>query len=85
MSGLEIQQVLERLSEVFETRRKGSYKPEEITIECNPGTLTKEKLQGYREAGVNRLSMGLQSENEEDLKTLGRIHSRSEERRVGKR
>ena len=47
----------------------------EITMECNPGTLTKEKLRTYRYAGVNRLSIGLQSTNNRDLKNLGRIHT----------
>ena len=47
----------------------------EITMECNPGTLTKEKLETYRYAGVNRLSIGLQSTNNRDLKNLGRIHT----------
>lgn len=47
----------------------------EATIECNPGTLTKSKLLAYREAGVNRLSIGLQSANNEELKRLGRIHT----------
>ena len=47
----------------------------EITIECNPGTLTKEKLSCYRQWGVNRLSMGLQSADNGELKMLGRIHT----------
>lgn len=47
----------------------------EVTIECNPGTLTYEKLLTYKMAGINRLSIGLQSANEEELKTLGRIHN----------
>ncbi len=47
----------------------------EITIEANPGTLTAVKLQAYRQAGINRLSMGLQSANDEELRRLGRIHT----------
>jgi len=47
----------------------------EIAIEANPGTLSKEKLLVMRENGVNRLSLGLQSANEDELKALGRIHS----------
>lgn len=50
-------------------------KDAEITIEMNPGTVTKEKLHTYRELGINRLSIGLQSENNEELKKLGRIHT----------
>ncbi len=47
----------------------------EITIECNPGTVDLEKLKAYRNAGFNRLSFGLQSVNDDELKALGRIHS----------
>lgn len=50
----------------------------EITIEANPGTLTAEKLHAYREAGINRLSLGLQSANPSELKALGRIHTWNE-------
>lgn len=46
----------------------------EITIEANPGTLSEDKLKEYRSAGVNRLSMGLQSANDVLLETIGRIH-----------
>lgn len=46
----------------------------EITIEANPGTLTEEKLKEYRAAGINRLSMGLQSTNDALLENVGRIH-----------
>ena len=47
----------------------------EFSLESNPGTITKEKLICYKENGVNRLSIGLQSTNDEELKLLGRIHS----------
>lgn len=47
----------------------------EITIEANPGTLTREKLDCYRSHGVNRLSLGLQSVQEQELRLLGRIHT----------
>ncbi len=50
----------------------------EITLEANPGTLSQEQLEGLRAAGINRLSMGAQSFDEELLKTLGRIHSPDE-------
>ncbi len=46
----------------------------EITLECNPGTLNDEKLHMYRSAGINRLSIGLQSSDNKLLKALGRIH-----------
>ena len=47
----------------------------EITIEMNPGTVDKEKLRTYRKVGINRLSIGLQSALDEELKKLGRIHT----------
>lgn len=46
----------------------------EITIECNPGTATAEKLADYITHGINRLSIGLQSTDDEELKRIGRIH-----------
>lgn len=50
-------------------------KETEITIEVNPGTVNENKLEIYKEVGINRLSMGLQSTNNELLKMLGRIHT----------
>ena len=50
----------------------------EITLEVNPGTVNKEKLKDYYEIGINRLSIGLQSTNDELLKLIGRIHTYSE-------
>ncbi len=47
----------------------------EISMECNPGTVTEAKLSGYREAGINRLSVGLQSSDDGLLKRIGRIHT----------
>lgn len=47
----------------------------EITVEVNPGTADGEKLKAYRTAGVNRLSIGLQSAHNEELKAIGRIHT----------
>ena len=46
----------------------------EITVECNPESVTREKLEGYREAGVNRLSLGVQSLDDAILPRLGRLH-----------
>ena len=54
----------------------------EISMEANPGTFEAEKFRGYREAGVNRLSIGIQSFNPEHLKALGRIHDDGEARRA---
>lgn len=50
----------------------------EISMEANPGTVTREKLTDYRKAGINRLSFGLQSANDRELKLLGRIHTWAE-------
>ena len=46
----------------------------EISMECNPATATFDTLRAYKESGVNRLSIGLQSANDEELKALGRFH-----------
>jgi oxygen-independent coproporphyrinogen-3 oxidase len=50
----------------------------EITLEANPGTVTGEKLRSYRSLGINRLSIGIQSFHDRELKALGRIHDRAE-------
>jgi oxygen-independent coproporphyrinogen III oxidase len=50
----------------------------ECTMECNPGTVTREKLEAYRALGVNRLSFGVQSFVSEELQFLARIHSAEE-------
>ena len=47
----------------------------EVSIECNPGTLSKSKIIHIKKAGINRISFGLQSSIEEELKELGRIHT----------
>jgi oxygen-independent coproporphyrinogen-3 oxidase len=54
----------------------------EITLEANPGTFEAEKFRGYREAGVTRLSIGIQSFNPGHLAALGRIHDDREARRA---
>lgn len=46
----------------------------EITLEANPGTVTEEKVLTWKEAGVNRISIGLQSVKDEELRILGRVH-----------
>ena len=50
-------------------------KDAEITLECNPNSITPQKLQAYRAFGVNRLSIGIQSLSEMELSILGRLHS----------
>jgi oxygen-independent coproporphyrinogen-3 oxidase len=49
----------------------------EVTLEANPGTIDEAHFAGYRTAGINRLSLGIQSLNDEKLKILGRIHDRA--------
>ena len=66
----------ERIIEILDLlKEKYRVDPEaEITLEANPGTLTKKKLKLYQEAGISRLSLGLQSADDKVLKKLGRIH-----------
>ena len=54
----------------------------EVTLEANPGTAEAGRFRGYRAAGVNRLSLGIQSFSDEKLRSLGRIHSAGEARRA---
>lgn len=75
----EIEKILYAVKENFMTEREsensdGPVKPE-ISLECNPATATEEKLRAYRKAGINRLSIGAQSFDDDILKTLGRLHS----------
>lgn len=65
-----IVQIMERL------KKKFSFIPQpEISIEVNPGTVDEQKLFQYRSGGINRLSLGLQSADQNQLEILGRIHS----------
>ena len=52
----------------------------EVTLEANPETVTRERLEGFRAAGVNRLSFGVQSFRDEELQRLSRLHSASRAR-----
>lgn len=65
--------LLERLLNTVKSRFNLAQKPE-ITVEVNPDTVTRDKLLSYLNAGVNRLSIGLQSTDDDELRTLGRIH-----------
>ncbi len=65
-----VQQIMEKVRRCFDVDTAA-----EITLEVNPGTVTKEKLEHYKDLGINRLSIGVQSAKEEELKLLGRIHS----------
>ncbi len=63
-------EIMEALAEVF------SFEPDsEMSIEANPGTVNLEKLKTYEKIGLNRISFGLQSAHNEELKALGRIHT----------
>ena len=65
-----IEQIMDTIQTNFEIDKNI-----EATIEVNPGTVTLEKLQKYREIGINRLSIGLQTSNDDLLKLIGRIHN----------
>nr|WP_216862841.1 radical SAM family heme chaperone HemW [Polynucleobacter sp. CS-Odin-A6] len=54
----------------------------EITMEANPGSVETEKLAGFAQAGINRVSLGIQSFQDEQLKALGRIHNGEEAKRA---
>lgn len=70
LNGEQLKRILQTVFSCFEVEADA-----EITMESNPGTLTLEKLRAYRKAGVNRLSIGLQSTEDHLLKSLGRIHT----------
>lgn len=69
----ELKYIFENINLYFNVK-----KDSEITIECNPGTLTKEKLKTMKEIGINRLSIGLQAVQDYHLKSIGRIHTYDE-------
>ncbi|WP_281532989.1 radical SAM family heme chaperone HemW [Anaerocolumna aminovalerica] len=73
VDGRFIGDILEAVREVFPVSEKA-----EISIEANPGTLNEDKLKEYKKAGINRISFGLQSVDDRELKLLGRIHSYKE-------
>ena len=61
---------------LYLVRERFNVSPEaEITIEMNPGTVTKDALKLYKKAGINRVSLGLQSTHNKELQSLGRIHT----------
>lgn len=67
----------EDISDILDAVRKNYNVSDkaEITIECNPGTMDKKKAAIYRKAGINRISFGLQSTDNNELRMLGRIHT----------
>lgn len=70
----QVQDIIYKKIDIEESKRSDL----EITIEVNPGTVTREKLKDYKEAKINRLSIGLQSVQDNLLKQLGRIHTYKE-------
>jgi len=75
----QMKEIFDTIKETFELSSDAINGDEvEITVEANPGTVTLEKLFAYRECGVNRLSIGLQSVNNHELSALGRIHTYEE-------
>lgn len=70
LSPQQIDTILNKANQLF-----GLSDDAEITVETNPGTISRDKLAGFRKAGVNRLSMGVQSFDDAMLASLGRIHT----------
>ncbi len=70
LNGNEIKKLLDNISNLFPVDAGA-----EITVEANPDDLTKEKLESFRKAGVNRLSIGIQSFDDDDLKWMNRAHT----------
>ena len=73
----EIVKILEKLKDKLK-KNATRWEEIEITIEVNPGTVTYEKLNDYIKVGINRLSIGVQSSDDERLKQIGRIHTKQE-------
>lgn len=69
LSASSVNKILKAVDSVFSVEQNT-----EITIESNPGTLNLEKLSGYKSAGINRISLGIQSFNDNELIQIGRIH-----------
>lgn len=68
-----LKKIMDCLNEIIEIDKNS-----EISMESNPNTLTSEKLKAYKQIGINRLSIGIQSLNDEILKSIGRIHNSNE-------
>jgi oxygen-independent coproporphyrinogen-3 oxidase len=70
VDGKHIKRIIEFIREKYNAENV-----EEITLEANPGTLNREKLALYKKAGINRISLGVQTLNDKLLKSIGRIHN----------
>ena len=74
-SAIESKNIVKILEKIKQVIKIEDLRNIETTIEINPGTITKQKLLDYKQAGINRISIGLQSTNDKILKNIGRIHS----------
>lgn len=73
LSGEQIERILSAIYENFLINKDA-----EITIEANPNSFSKEKAEIYKKSGINRISFGLQSDNDDILKTIGRVHTKED-------
>lgn len=69
LSGVQLERIMQALKSHYAISKDA-----EISMECNPSTASFKTLKAYRKSGINRLSIGLQSAQDEELKALGRIH-----------
>ena len=74
VDGYDIKRIVENIRNKLQNNNT-KWEDIEITIEVNPGTTTAEKLRDYKEAGINRISVGLQATQDKLLKQIGRIHN----------
>ena len=77
MTGAQMERMMDTLRACFDLAADA-----EVTMEGNPGTLTRENLDAYRKAGVNRLSLGVQSLDDGLLQSIGRIHTNEQARQA---
>ncbi len=68
-----LEEIMKKVYDLFQVETDA-----EITIEVNPGTISQEKVEAYKRAGINRISIGLQATNNHELAMLGRIHTYEE-------
>lgn len=68
----EVEEILSLMNKVFPISKEA-----EVTVECHPSTVNSQKLRDYKKAGINRVSLGIQSFQDQNLKTIGRTHTAS--------
>lgn len=73
LDGNDVEKLLQAVKNKFELQKES-----EITIECNPNSLTEEKVIAYKNLGINRISLGIQSLQDDQLKFIGRLHDGSQ-------